>query len=267
LTFAATIKDNPDGYLGDISKASPLTFTLNGIGGTSYGCQLTYTASTGKVSLANAGTLSCPAKTTATISLASQTMSVSVTFAAGTIGLNVYDVSLAVATGYYSGQEDGALTLYDPSQGGANGGGSLQNPTGQIVFSSNQVATYAFQARYNSSSGTVGKMIYILTTLDSNGNPLSQSILKGNVMSTMTITTATGGGYPKTAKITGKSTLNGVGNYSYVLTVTDQQGPAVSNDGDTYGMQVSAPSGAPPTPTGFSFAPVPVAAGSDIFIG
>jgi hypothetical protein len=59
-------------------------------------------------------------------------------------------------------------------------------------------------------------------------------------MSTMTIS-------GNTASVTGKATLNGTGNFSYVLSVTDANTnqPSSATDPDMYGQRVTDPGGAP----------------------
>jgi hypothetical protein len=175
---------------------------------------------------------------------------VTCSFAAG-VAVNVYDVSVAVGGSYYQGSDDAVLTVFDPSLGGSTGGGHITNPV------TGNGAWFGYQANFNKSTGTVGKMLYIET--DSAGH---QTVLKGNVMATMAITTGTGGGYPKTAQITGKATLNGAGNYSYVITGID--GAGTTGDADQYGQRVTSPAGS--LVAAQSFGPLPVS-GGDVFVG
>jgi hypothetical protein len=158
---------------------------------------------------------------------------VSCTFPAGKVGVNVYDVTVSVGGTYYTGSADGALTVFDMSQTGVQwGGGTVVNPV------TGNTASVGFSASYNSSGGVVGKLIYVET--DSKGN---QTVLKGNNLATMAITKSGTGGYPETAIITGKGVLNGVGNYGFVLTAVDAAG-GTAVDADKFGLQVKDPTGA-----------------------
>jgi hypothetical protein len=236
MSFTARITEANDGTYGDITKARPVTFTLNSVGsGGNYTCNVP--SSNLRVT---PRTLASPGFVDATC-----------TFPAG-VAVNVYDLNVAVAGLYYSGSADGILTVFDPSLGGSSGGGSVTNPV------TGNGALFGYQARYNKSTGTVGKMIYIETD-----SAAHQTVLKGNVMSTLAIMTGTGGGYPKTAKITGKATLNGGGNYSYIITGVDAAG-TTGEAGDQYGQQVTSPAGSLVALE--TFGPQAVT-GGDVFVG
>lgn len=213
MTFTARITEVADGSYGDITLAKPINFTLTPIGsGSSYNC-----------------TTSTPTKVVPATSISPGFEVVGCTIPAGT-AVNVYDVTVSVGGSFYHGSADTVVTVYDPSQTGVeSGSGTVTNPnTGNTV-------SFGFTASRNKSGGVVGKMLYLET--DSNGTPVA--VLKGNVMSTLAVTT-TNGSYPETAKITGKATLNGVGNYSYTLQGLDAAG-GMNPDADQYGLQVTDP--------------------------
>jgi hypothetical protein len=41
--------------------------------------------------------------------------------------IDVYEVTLTVAGGYYQGNDTSVLTVYDPTAGGSNGGGTISD--------------------------------------------------------------------------------------------------------------------------------------------
>jgi hypothetical protein len=183
FTLGATIAEVSDGSYGDITKASPLTFTLTPLGGGA-GSSCTVPSASGAVTKVLAATATSPGSET-----------VSCTFPAGTVGVNVYDVNVSVGATSYLGAADGALTVFDMSQTGVQwGGGTVVNPV------TGNAAAVAFSASYKSGGGVSGKLMYVET--DSKGN---QTVLKGNNLATMAITKSSTGGYPETATITGKA--------------------------------------------------------------
>jgi len=238
MSFTARVTEVTDGSYGEISLAQPVTFGLNPIGGGNpFTCAVP--SANGSVTRIVAATATSPGF-----------IDVSCTFPSTLkVPVNVYHVNVSVGGSYYQGSGDAALTVFDPTLGGSNGAGMIVNP------STGNLASFGYTARYNKSSGVVGKMLYIEYTA------AGQTILKGNVMATMAIITSNGI-YPKTAKITGKSTLDGVGNYSYVLTGVDAAG--ASTDTDQFGLQVKGPSGNPLL--SLSFDPALVDSGN-VFVG
>ena len=78
--------------------------------------------------------------------------------------------------------------------------------------------------------------------------------VKGVTLSSLSVST----GSPRTAVLDGKAVVNGVGNYSYVLTVTDTAT-------DTLALKVTPPSGAPAVPS-LTFASRPVRMGGSISV-
>jgi hypothetical protein len=213
MTFTARITEVTDGSYGDITLAKPVTFMLNAIGsGGSYSC-----------------TTSSPTQVVPATLITPGFEVVGCTIPAG-VAVNVYDLTVSVGGNFYGGSADRAVTVFDPSQTGVeSGGGTVINPN------SGNTVSFGFTASLNKSGGTIGKMFYLET--DGNGTPVAA--LKGNVMSTLAVTT-TNGSYPKTAKITGKATLNGAGNYTYALQGLDAAG-GTTPDADQYGLQVTDP--------------------------
>jgi hypothetical protein len=85
-------------------------------------------------------------------------------------------------------------------------------------------------------------------------------VVKGNVMTAVSIAGTT-------AKITGKTTLDGVGNYRYVVTAVDNRtatDPNPVSNPDRFGLQLKDSSGA--LVSSLTFAPIPVADGN-VFVG
>jgi hypothetical protein len=231
MTFSARITEVADPgetAFGDITNAKPITFSLNPIGpGSSYSCST-----------------SSPTQVVPATSTTPGFEVVSCTIPAGT-PVNVYDVHVSVGGNFYQGAADRVVTVFDPSQAGVqSGGGTLINPK------DGNTVSFGFTASYNKGGGTVGKMFYVET--DNTGTQVVS--LKGNVMSTLAIT-RTNGTYPETATITGKATLNGVGNYSYILQGLDALG-GVQPDADQFGMQVTDPTKAPVTSLSFGLQPL-----------
>ena len=217
MTFTARITESADGSYDTLGRLSQakITFSLDPIGG---GSGRTCAGTVTRVVVATATT---PAS-----------IDVTCTFGAG-LGVDVYELSLKVSGNYYQGLGVSGLTVYDPAGSGVSGGGTLEN--GGEMF---------FTAKYLKNGRQVqGKMLYVLT--DAEGN---QSELKGNVLSALAITGAT-------AKIAGKATLDGVGNYGYVLTAVDN-----GASGDLFGLQVKTAAGA--EVASMTFEPIEVTLGN-----
>ena len=79
--------------------------------------------------------------------------------------------------------------------------------------------------------------------------------VKGVTLSSLSVST----GSPRTAVLDGKAVVNGVGNYSYVLTVTDTAT-------DTLALKITPPSGAPAAVPSLAFASRPVRTGGSISV-
>lgn len=128
--LSAAMTEEPDGYPGDISKASPVTFTLTPIGG---GSNPTCNNNMGSTS--------------------GSTLTVECTFS--NVAVGVYEVSIAVGGDYYSGGGSSVLTVYDPSLGFITAGGWILNPiTGHR-------AQFGVNVKYLKNGKAQGQMMYI----------------------------------------------------------------------------------------------------------
>ena len=151
LTFRATISNGVDDATpGDISLATPVSFSLIPLGGgTTYSCSGT--------------TLSAPVAGIVTAAC---------TFPAGT-AVNVYLVQVTIGGSYYTGSADGVLAVYDPSLGFATGGGTIKR--------NGLTASFGFTAKYLKSGQLQGNLIYI------EHDALGDLILKSNAMGSLVI--------------------------------------------------------------------------------
>ena len=129
ITLCAAINEASDGSPGDISLATPVTFTLTPVAS---GTTITRTATTSGGGVG--GTL------TACITLSS-------------VSVNVYDVGISVGGNNYAGSGASVLAIFDPSLGFVTGGGTVVN---------NGVhATFGFNVKYKSNGAPQGELLYI----------------------------------------------------------------------------------------------------------
>ena len=238
FTLSATVRETPDASLGDITKITAVAFSLNGVaGGNAPGCIATGAGLTRNTS--------------------SGVLTAKCTVPAGT-PINVYDVTVTTTSAYYTGTADDSLVVYDPKASGASGGGTLSG----AALPPNTIASFSFLIQPSNNGGAKGKFLYVLTTYGTNGLPVSQAVLKGNSISTLAVSKTA---FPYAAFVTGKATLNGVGNYAFSFTAQDTNG--MSNDGDTFGkMSVMAPYGAPGVPAGMLINSLMTIATGDVHI-
>ena len=238
FTLSATVRETPDGSPGDITKITAVAFSLNGVaGGNAPGCIATGAGLTRNTS--------------------SGVLTAKCTVPAGT-PINVYDVTVTTTSAYYTGTADDSLVVYDPKASGASGGGTLSG----AALPPNTIASFSFLIQPSNNGGAKGKFLYVLTTYGTNGLPVSQAVLKGNSISTLAVSKTA---FPYAAFVTGKATLNGVGNYAFSFTAQDTNG--TSNDGDTFGkMSVMAPYGAPGVPAGMLINSLMTIATGDVHI-
>jgi hypothetical protein len=104
FTLAATIQESPDATPGDISKASPVSFTLN--------------------PAVAAAPISCsPASGTVNTATTPPTLTVTCTFT--NVPVNVYDVTIAIGGDYYSGAAKSTVAIWDPALGFVTGNVSM----------------------------------------------------------------------------------------------------------------------------------------------
>jgi len=135
------------------------------------------------------------------------------------VPVNVYDVLITVGGNYYAGSAETCLAVYDPSLGSATGGGKITH--------NGVAANFAFAAKYLKNGQTQGSLLYI------EHRASGDVALKSNSMGPLTIV-------GNTAVVTGKATLNGVGNYGFRATAVDNGDPGTR---DQFGLQVINPAG------------------------
>jgi hypothetical protein len=129
ITLRAKIKESPDGSPGDISKATPVTFTLTPtLPGAS---TITRTATTNGGGVG--GTLTAFATFT-------------------DVRVNVYDVTISVGGNYYTGSGGATLAVYDPTLGFVTGGGAIDHD--------GKTGSFGFNAKYKNRGGIQGEFEY-----------------------------------------------------------------------------------------------------------
>ena len=146
------------------------------------------------------------------------TLAASATF--GNVPVNVYDVTVGIGGNYYTGSAETCLAVYDPSLGFVTGGGK--------VWHNGVGANFAFTAKYLKNGQMQGSLLYV------EHRATGDVVLKSNSMGSLSIV-------GNTAVITGKATLNGVGNYSFRATAVDNGEPGTT---DQFGLKVTNPAGA-----------------------
>ena len=136
------------------------------------------------------------------------------------VPVNVYDVSLTINGNFYEGSGSTVLTVYDPSLGFVAGGGQL--------IHNGFKASVGVNIKYLKSGNAQGSLLYI------EHRPTGNVVVKSNAVATMAIV-------GNEAKPTGKATVNGVGNHSFIARVIDNGDPGLT---DRFGFRVTSPSGA-----------------------
>jgi hypothetical protein len=130
ITLCATVKEASDGSPGDISLATPVTFTLTPFVPGAPPITRTATTSGGGVG----GTLN------ACVTLTN-------------VPANVYDVAVNVGGNHYSGSGSAVLVVFDPSPGFVTGAGTITRNGAPAVF--------AFSARFQRNDKVEGSLIYV----------------------------------------------------------------------------------------------------------
>lgn len=148
FTLSASISEVSDGSPGDITKATPVTFSLIPVGpGSSLNCNAT-------IAPANNGLLP-----------------VSCSF--NNLAVNVYTVIVTVGGNYYQGSGQSVITIYDPSLGFTTGGGTIVH---------NGVrANFGFNVKYLKNGQVQGQFLYV------EHRPSGEVVLKSNAMSSLAI--------------------------------------------------------------------------------
>jgi len=154
ITLCAAINEASDGSPGDISLATPVTFTLTPV---APGTTITRTATTSGGGVG--GTL------TACVTLSN-------------VPVNVYDVGINVGGSYYTGSAGAVLAVYDPSLGFVTGGGT--------IFHNGVKANFGFNVKYKSNGVAQGDLLYIEC------RPTSLVKLKSTAMQSLSIVGNTG---------------------------------------------------------------------------
>jgi hypothetical protein len=155
FTLTATIQESPDAAPGDITKASPVTFTL---------------------SPAFAPTpISCsPAGSTVNNTTSPPILTVTCTFT--NVPVNVYSVAVTIGGDYYSGSAKASLAVYDPSLGFVTGNSSIlhNGVTGSVSLNVKYKNDGSLQGSFGyseqRSSGTVTVSASTLQALSIVGN-------------------------------------------------------------------------------------------------
>jgi subtilisin-like proprotein convertase family protein len=130
ITLCASIKEVSDGSPGDISLATPVTFTLRPFIPGAPTITQTATTSGGGVG----GTLN------ACVTL-------------NNVPVNVYDVTISVGGNNYTGTGFTVLVVFDPSRGFITGAGTITRNGAPAVF--------AFNAKFKNNGKADGSLVYI----------------------------------------------------------------------------------------------------------
>ena len=140
-------------------------------------------------------------------------------FTLNNVPVNVYDVSLTINGNFYQGAGSTVLTVYDPSLGFVAGGGSL--------IHNGYKANVGVNIKYLKNGNAQGSLLYI------EHRPTGDVVVKSNAIGAMAIVA-------NEAKPSGKATVNGVGNHSFIARVIDNGDPGFA---DRFGLRVTSPAG------------------------
>ena len=136
------------------------------------------------------------------------------------VPVNVYDVTLTINGNFYQGTGSTVLTVYDPSLGFVTGGGSLIHNGFKTLVGVN--------IKYLKNGNAQGSLLYI------EHRPTGPVKVKSNSIGSMAIVA-------NEAIPTGKATVNGIGNHSFIARIIDNGEPGLT---DRFGLRVTSPSGA-----------------------
>jgi subtilisin family serine protease len=136
------------------------------------------------------------------------------------VPVNVYDVSLTINGNFYQGTGNTVLVVYDPSLGFVAGGGQL--------IHNGFKASVGVNIKYLKNGNAQGSLLYI------EHRPTGNIVIKSNAIGSMAIVA-------NEAIPTGKATLNGVGNHSFIARVIDNGELGTT---DRFGLRVTNPAGA-----------------------
>jgi hypothetical protein len=135
------------------------------------------------------------------------------------VPVNVYDVSLTINGNFYQGSGATVLTVYDPSLGFVAGGGQL--------IHNGYKANVGVNIKYLKNGHAQGSLLYI------EHRPTGDVVVKSNAIGSMAIVV-------NEAKPTGKATVNGVGNHSFIGRIIDNGEPGTN---DQFGLRITDPAG------------------------
>ena len=131
------------------------------------------------------------------------------------VPVNVYDVTLTINGNFYQGTGSTVLTVYDPSLGFVTGGGQL--------IHNGFKASIGVNIKYLKSEKAQGALLYI------EHRPTGDVVVKSNAIGTMAIVA-------NEALPTGKATVNGGGNHSFIARIIDNGEPGFA---DRFGLRVT----------------------------
>ncbi|MFN2405581.1 MAG: S8 family serine peptidase [Pyrinomonadaceae bacterium] len=135
------------------------------------------------------------------------------------VPVNVYDVSLTINGNFYQGTGNTVLVVYDPSLGFVAGGGQL--------IHNGFKASVGVNIKYLKNGNAQGSLLFI------EHRPTGNVVVKSNAVTSMAIV-------GNEAIPTGKATVNGIGNHSFIARVIDNGELGTT---DRFGLRVTSPTG------------------------
>jgi hypothetical protein len=135
------------------------------------------------------------------------------------VPVNVYDVNLTINGNFYQGTGGTVLVVYDPSLGFVAGGGS--------IIHNGFKANVGVNIKYLKNGNAKGSLLYI------EHRPTGPVKVKSTAMGDMAIV-------ENEALPTGKATVNGSGNHSFIARIIDNGEPGFA---DRFGLRVTSPGG------------------------
>ncbi|GAA2134025.1 Ig-like domain-containing protein [Nocardioides bigeumensis] len=220
-TLTARITDSADGAFGDVARIVAQSVRASATpvgGGSTTGCPVTIVGRT-------------PATATAP-----GFVDVSCTLPAG-LKADVYELDVSV-DGSFTGSDSELLGVFDAKARGASGAGS-------VLLGNGNTLSFGLLA-----SGEGKKLKGQVELIERTPAGAIVNRVKGVTLTSLSVSA----GSPKTAVLNGKAVVNGVGNYAYVVTVTDAAT-------DTFALKVTPHAEAPAVPS-LTFAARQVRTGS-----
>lgn len=211
--FAVKV-NSPGGTGGPI----PLCFEINEVSDGSPGDTSKITSAT--VNVAPIGTGSAVPAGTVVFSGGGVGATRTACFTLTNVPVNVYDVTLTINGNFYQGSGETVLVVYDPSLGFVTGGGHL--------IHNGYKATVGLNIKYLKSGNAQGSLLYI------EHRPTGNVVVKSNNLGNMAIV-------GNEALPTGKATVNGAGNHTFIARIIDNGEPGFA---DRFGLRVTSPAGA-----------------------